>query len=383
MYLRALVIIGLIFSAYLWLELMSPYQAKTKIVGIYGLAPVSVRCPQAGQVSMISSPGDYVNQNDIIARFQSRELRLLKHNLEQSVIRKQKEIEAKIVEENLAQQQMRLQTEGLAKQKSRDLWALKGARLKLEAQINALNKGIKNIQKAVKKGRAPVRDLVWAQAELKSAQVQVGPQKNQEFTVQTQLQNLEKSLDLHSATEKQAPLNHQDLLKAYQAELKAWQQSQEHLNHYIDGVETIRAPTSGLISHLNLALKGQSCLAGEPLATIQPKQETVRLWQVNQLDQPFKHGQNLTIHLESPLLVDSPQYHVKVINVAQQVNVLPDLLQIQGSQTLGQQALFGELPKVYGLMFEAEITDLDDDTTEQNTQIPWGLPFSVSWFSTL
>lgn len=386
----------LICSAFLWSQFIDYNHHQAKLVGIYGLAPIRVICPRDGQFSLGSSLDSLVQVDEVLASFKSEQFTLLKLRFQKEAARNIKEIKTRLIRVRLDLQEKTIQAQTIAKTKSAELWAYKGRRLKLEAQISALTQGIKGLKKAVKRGRAPLRDLVQVQADLKAAKVQVKPQKNQEFALQTLVQELEGDHSLIHENPVQAQgvksdLSYQDLVGAHQDEIKAWQASVESLNQAISELEVIRAPTTGILIQQRSDISHkypQSCLAGETIFSIQPVQTSLRLWQVDKLDNNLQQGREFELRIESEQLLTHPRLQVKITHRDQHLSLLPESLQVKANQALIQSALFGDLPKVYGIKFEAEIQDLNPiiiktangfDLPKNN--LPWGLTFNTTWTS--
>ena len=401
LYMRLSVILSLICLAFFWSIFAEKHYSKGKLVGLYGLAPISVFCPRDGRFVLKSDLNTYVQESQEIATFQSEELMLLKQRLVKEVQQNINEIKVRVLETKLALQEKTIQAKNLAKTKSAELWAYRGQRLKLEAEIAALNRGVKGLKKAVSRGRAPLKDLIQVQADIKSAQVQINPQKNREFALQVLVQDLEKNqiqisrgssksgsnADTNLASE--MSLSHEDMLSAQEKEIEAWQHSLSELNQLIEVLEHIRAPSSGLIINNRSDVdysQPQSCLAGGTLLTIQPTKARLRLWQLDQLDQKLKLGQQLEIQIESELLSAPLQLKIMIIKLDPGLTMLPQSLQTQANQSLAKGTFFGELPLIYGIGLEAEILGSGELGASQlfkstDTDIPWGLPFHISWSS--
>ena len=389
-YIRLAVIGTLIFIAFWCSHYIDNRHNQAQLVGLYGLAPIDINCPRDGQFSIKPSLGNLVQSNEVLMTFQSEGLSLLKRRFKKEMLRNTNAIKTRLIKDKLLLQDQTLQAQSLLKAKSAQLWADRGERLKLEAQISALAQGIKGLKKAVKRGRAPLKDLVQIQADLKSAKVQIKPKKNQEFAMQTLVQELEvvQSLRRGDAVKTETYLNEQDLLTAHQNEIKAWQEDLEDLNKKIESLETIRAPITGIIIKQRSDVdykQAQRCLAGETMLTIQPTQASIRLWQIDRLDQQVQPGEQIELRIESELLLDSPTLQIEIKLVDQGLTLLPDSLQTQASQAAAQFAWFGDLPKVYGIRIEADIKPLNNLTNNESgdlgiirNKIPWGLSFQTT-----
>ena len=365
LYARSLFVLIAVAVSLLWSQAIEQSSSGPLLFGVYGQAPITIKCPRDGSFQALLTRGDSVQRGQNMFHFQSDHLRLLRREVTHKGLELSAELKRSLITADQDFDLNASQRLDRVHQRQANLWGYRAQRAQAQAKIQALTQELGGLRGAVKSGAAPLRDLLTVKAEIKSAQALIKPLKNQEFS-----QGSERQGEIEELKRAQESLH-----SAYQDELASWRQAEQTLEALIQELELISSPVDGvvMIAQPDESRRG-SCLAGETLMTIQPTQTVVRLWQVTLLDQPVEIGLSLRAYSALPSQMKTHMtLNADVTWMSSKMDILPPELQSIAQKELGLTPLFGAPTAVYGRAIEAHLSPSIDHSNVR-IQAPWGLP---------
>ena len=355
-----------------WLEVQPKSQAHQLIVGVYGEAPISVRCPAQGTISELRVRlGQEVNAETLLLTLDAPQDQALLAE----VIRERAWAEANI-EAQLSSLNHKLKGEELA-------WRVDQGRAQAQAlgvevdirrargQLKTLERSIGSIEAQVKAGSLSLADFTRLKSEISGLKQVAWPLGKQRGALRSVAQ-IKPEEDIEKLVESwRGVLGRQG---------EIWRSFEEVTRARLARHTQLYAPFKVQVASQPLPV-GSRCLAGEEVMLLQPLTPVVRLWQVSgDLSLKPKAQLNLTLADQRYTHAHLPQRSGTIERIGPSLIPLPDTLQPLARRALMSSALLTLLrgesaPQVRGRPLRVLLLDTDQ---VWRRAIPWGAVVRVT-----